>query len=137
MIRSGTSTHGIDSEEMDLRGEAKHALGCANGSRGPRWRGLAFGAVLLALIVSPTSDADNFNFRRFGPGLLNVAMFSALVACSERLSRLGRADPGCWWADLTARSRRDDPRAVRGDRADRAGPLGGGKRSTCPGGPGG
>ena len=39
---------------------------------------MAFGAVLLALIGSPIIDPDNFDFRRFGSALLNVAMFSGL-----------------------------------------------------------
>lgn len=47
-------------------------------ARTARWRGVTFGAVLLALIGSPIIDPDNFDFRRFGPALLNVAMFSGL-----------------------------------------------------------
>lgn len=43
-----------------------------------RWRGVLFGGVLLALGGSLIIDPGNFDFRRFGPAALNVAMFAAL-----------------------------------------------------------
>ena len=46
--------------------------------RAGRWRGLAFGALLLAVFGAVIIDADNIDFRLFGPPLLNVGMFAAL-----------------------------------------------------------
>ena len=46
--------------------------------RSTRWRGLAFGALLLAVFGAVIIDADNIDFRLFGPPLLNVGMFAAL-----------------------------------------------------------
>ena len=46
--------------------------------RTSRWRGLAFGALLLAVFGSIVIDADNIDFRLFGPPLLNIGMFAAL-----------------------------------------------------------
>jgi hypothetical protein len=43
-----------------------------------RWRGLAFGAYLLALAGPTGLDPFNGDFTRFGPAALNVAMFAAL-----------------------------------------------------------
>lgn len=44
-----------------------------------RWRGLAFGLYLLALVGAAVAfDPDNFDFRRFGPPVLNVVLFAAL-----------------------------------------------------------
>jgi hypothetical protein len=43
-----------------------------------RWRGLAFGAILLATIRAGTIDAQNFDFTHFGIPALNVALFAAL-----------------------------------------------------------
>ncbi|MFN8537569.1 MAG: hypothetical protein U0232_08855 [Thermomicrobiales bacterium] len=47
-------------------------------ARAGRWRGLAFGAVLLATIRAGTLDAENFDFTRFGIPAVNVALFAAL-----------------------------------------------------------
>ena len=46
--------------------------------RPTRWRGPAFGALLLAVFGAVIIDADNIDFRLFGPPLLNVGMFAAL-----------------------------------------------------------
>ena len=46
--------------------------------RSGRWRGPAFGALLLAVFGSVVIDADNIDFRLFGPPLLNIGMFAAL-----------------------------------------------------------
>ena len=43
-----------------------------------RWRGLAFGLYLLALAGPVGLDPVNADFSRFGPAVLNVAMFAAL-----------------------------------------------------------
>ena len=40
--------------------------------------GLAYGAALLATLGFSVIDPSNFDFRRFGPLALNVAMFAAL-----------------------------------------------------------
>jgi len=42
------------------------------------WHGLAYGAALLATTGFTFLDPVNFDFRRFGMPLLNVAMFAAL-----------------------------------------------------------
>jgi hypothetical protein len=42
------------------------------------WHGLAYGVALLATAGSTFLDPVNFDFRRFGVTLLNVAMFAAL-----------------------------------------------------------
>jgi hypothetical protein len=42
------------------------------------WHGLAYGAGLLLATGSIVLDPSNFDFTRFGPPLLNVAMFAAL-----------------------------------------------------------
>jgi hypothetical protein len=42
------------------------------------WHGLAYGAALLLGTGSLVLDPSNFDFTRFGPPLLNVAMFAAL-----------------------------------------------------------
>ncbi len=44
----------------------------------PPWRGLTFGAVLLATVGTATIDAHNFDFTRFGIPWLNVALFASL-----------------------------------------------------------
>jgi hypothetical protein len=46
--------------------------------RSTRWRGPAFGALLLAVFGFVAIERDNFDFRRFGPALLNIGMFAAL-----------------------------------------------------------
>ncbi|HYM16666.1 MAG TPA: hypothetical protein VEZ14_14015 [Dehalococcoidia bacterium] len=43
-----------------------------------RWRGLAFGMLLLAVFGSAIVEGSNPDFDRFGVPLVNVAMFSAL-----------------------------------------------------------
>lgn len=43
-----------------------------------RWRGLAFGVLLLAILGNAVVDGGNADFRRFGPAWLNLAMFSSL-----------------------------------------------------------
>jgi hypothetical protein len=43
-----------------------------------RWRGLAFGGVLLATFGTVIIEGDNFDFSRFGVPVLNVALFAAL-----------------------------------------------------------
>jgi hypothetical protein len=43
-----------------------------------RWRGVAFGVILLATIRAGTIDSENFDFTRFGIPALNVALFAAL-----------------------------------------------------------
>jgi len=43
-----------------------------------RWRGLAFGVVVLALMGHAVLEPGNGDFRRFGPVGLNVALFAAL-----------------------------------------------------------
>lgn len=47
-------------------------------ARAGRWRGLAFGAVLLALGGALIIEEPNFDFTRFGIPVLNVALFAAL-----------------------------------------------------------
>jgi hypothetical protein len=42
------------------------------------WHGLAYGGVLLAVFGFTVLDPSNFDFTRFGPPALNVAMFAAL-----------------------------------------------------------
>jgi hypothetical protein len=42
------------------------------------WHGLGFGVALLLATGSLVLDPSNFDFTRFGPPLLNVAMFAAL-----------------------------------------------------------
>ena len=42
------------------------------------WHGLAYGVGLLLAIGFIVLDPSNFDFTRFGPPLLNVAMFAAL-----------------------------------------------------------
>ena len=44
-----------------------------------RWRGLAFGVVLLAMLGSLIIKADNPDFHQFGPPAVNVAMFASLA----------------------------------------------------------
>ena len=46
--------------------------------RSSRWRGLAFGVLLLAVFGFVVIEGDNFDFHRFGPPLLNVGMFATL-----------------------------------------------------------
>lgn len=61
-----------------------------------RWRGVAFGIVLLAIFGHFVVEPQNFDFRRFGLAPLNVAFFAALfivfgvllAAFYERLDRL-------------------------------------------------
>lgn len=43
-----------------------------------RWKGLAFGAILLATLGWTVIERDNFDFHRFGYVSLNLAMFAAL-----------------------------------------------------------
>lgn len=43
-----------------------------------RWRGVAFGAILLATGGALIIEGANFDFRRFGIPALNVALFAAL-----------------------------------------------------------
>lgn len=43
-----------------------------------RWRGLAFGGAVLALMGHSVLEPDNFDFRVFGPTALSVALFAAL-----------------------------------------------------------
>jgi hypothetical protein len=43
-----------------------------------RWRGLTFGAVLLATFGTAVIEGRNFDFSRFGNPVLNVALFGAL-----------------------------------------------------------
>jgi hypothetical protein len=43
-----------------------------------RWAGLAFGIGLLAAMGPAVLESFNFDFRRFGPAALNVAMFALL-----------------------------------------------------------
>jgi uncharacterized membrane protein YagU involved in acid resistance len=42
------------------------------------WKGLAFGAILLATLGWTVIERDNFDFHRFGYASLNIAMFAAL-----------------------------------------------------------
>lgn len=42
------------------------------------WHGVAYGTGLLLATGSAVLDPSNFDFTRFGPPLLNVAMFAAL-----------------------------------------------------------
>jgi len=66
-----------------------------------RWRGLGFGLLLLAATGSGILDPGNADFRRFGPPLLNVAMFAALfplggvvlAPLAAALERYAPADP--------------------------------------------
>ncbi|HET7699434.1 MAG TPA: hypothetical protein VFM06_01050 [Candidatus Limnocylindria bacterium] len=63
------------------------------------WQGVAFGLVLLLAGGSIFIEASNFDFQRFGPPSLNVAMFAALYvvfgALIARLfDRFRRAIPG-------------------------------------------
>ena len=43
-----------------------------------RWRGLAFGVAVLALMGHSVLEPDNFDFRAFGSTALNVGLFAAL-----------------------------------------------------------
>lgn len=43
-----------------------------------RWRGLAFGLLLLAIFGSAIINGENRDFGRFGPPILNVLLFAAL-----------------------------------------------------------
>lgn len=43
-----------------------------------RWRGLAFGVAVLALMGHSVLEPDNFDFRVFGSTALNVGLFAAL-----------------------------------------------------------
>lgn len=42
------------------------------------WKGLAFGAILLATLGWTVIERDNFDFHRFGYAPLNITMFAAL-----------------------------------------------------------
>lgn len=42
------------------------------------WHGVAYGVGLLLVAGTATLDPINFDFKRFGPAALNVAMFAAL-----------------------------------------------------------
>lgn len=46
--------------------------------RAGRWRGLAFGALLLATCGTAIIERENFDFHRFGIPALNIALFAAL-----------------------------------------------------------
>lgn len=46
--------------------------------RSGRWRGLAFGALLLATCGTAVVEAENFDFHRFGIPALNITLFAAL-----------------------------------------------------------
>jgi hypothetical protein len=43
-----------------------------------RWRGLAYGMLLLAAFGFVTLDSDNFDFTRFGSPALNILLFAVL-----------------------------------------------------------
>lgn len=43
-----------------------------------RWKGLAFGVLLLAVFGSAVISADNPDFHRFGPPALNIGMFTSI-----------------------------------------------------------
>ncbi len=43
-----------------------------------RWRGLTFGAILLATFGSMIIEGDNLDFHELGPPLLNIATFGGL-----------------------------------------------------------
>ena len=43
-----------------------------------RWRGLAFGVLLLAMFGWALIEGDNKDFHLFGPPALNIAMFASL-----------------------------------------------------------
>lgn len=85
-----------------------------------RWRGLAFGLYGLGLAGSGVIDMNNFDFQRFGPVALNIALFASLfvlfgllvVPVERRVEQLSR-DPrrsafamvvtlGVWFALLPA-----------------------------------
>jgi len=46
--------------------------------RGRRWRGLIFGGAILLALGFLVIEPANFDFERFGPAALNIAMFAAL-----------------------------------------------------------
>lgn len=61
-----------------------------------KWRGLAFGVVVLALMGHAVLEPDNFDFRFFGMVGLNVALFAALfvvygAGIAPLFDRLARA----------------------------------------------
>ena len=67
--------------------------------RGRRWKGVIFGAALLAALGFRVIDAGNFDFQRFGSAPLNVAMFAALfiafgAAVAWLFDRIRRAIDG-------------------------------------------
>jgi hypothetical protein len=43
-----------------------------------RWKGVAFGSLLLAVFGSGVIEADNSDFHRFGSPILNVLLFATL-----------------------------------------------------------
>lgn len=69
------------------------------------WHGLAFGAGLLLATGSLVLDPSNFDFTRFGPPLLNVAMFAALFVI------FGVAI--AWFFDVLRRLREGSGRTAR------------------------
>ena len=66
--------------------------------RSGRWRGPAFGALLLAVFGSVIIEGENFDFSRFGPPLLNIGLFASLfilfgLAAAPLADRADRAFP--------------------------------------------
>jgi hypothetical protein len=70
----------------------------------PRWKGLMFGALLLLVFGRLLIDPDNADFSRFGPPLLNIALFASLfilfglavAPLAQRFDRWLPAASGGW-----------------------------------------
>jgi len=103
---SGTMQVVLTGLLMGFLGGALFAL--ARPALPERWRGLAFGALGLLLAGGLLLDPSNPDFHRFGPRLVNVPLFGALVvaygvAQEAAFARLGARLPrGPWWALLWA-----------------------------------
>lgn len=64
-----------------------------------RWRGLAFGALLLAMLGASIIRGRNFDFYLFGPPLLNITTFASLYILFGLL-----VVPLSLWIERTARA---------------------------------
>jgi hypothetical protein len=69
-----------------------------------RWKGLVFGVLLLLVFGRLLIDPDNADFSRFGPPLLNIALFASLfilfglavAPLAQRFDRWLPAASGGW-----------------------------------------
>ncbi len=70
-----------------------------------RWRGLAYGILLLLVLGSVIIESDNQDFVRFGPPLLNIFLFASLfplfgLAIAPLVNWLDRSFPPATTARL-------------------------------------